>query len=229
MSSLDELHLMPLIPIFPSSIRFLDLVLPIALLAFSLFLHVLFNSPPPPDQPLAAHIYQATTAHARFLPTVAKHVFAYPLVVFGLDVGALEAGKLDMDLVFGWEKAWRLTNLRRGGYLYTSSEEGGGGAGIRAKLDRCLEERGVKRTEVGRVYLVTMPGFLGFQGINPLSVYYCYGSQAGEERQLKVVVMEVHNTFGERHVYVVQCGVDEDEHVAASCVPPRAFIWHRLI
>ncbi|CAG8762921.1 16117_t:CDS:2, partial [Acaulospora colombiana] len=41
----------------------------------------------------------------------------------------------------------------------------------------------------GSAWLLTSPSYLGYEGINPLNV---------------------HNTFGERHVYVLQTGVDED-------------------
>lgn len=106
--------------------------------------------------------------------------------------------------------------MRREGYLNASKKE----EGIREKLDKCLKERGIGMEEVGRVYLVTMPSYLGFMGINPLSVYYCYEKEEDGEkgRTLKVVVLEVHNTFGERHIYVLQCGIEEDDTIAASYV-----------
>lgn len=47
-------------------------------------------------------------------------------------------------------------------------------------------------------YLVTTPAFLGYS-FNPVSYYYLYS--AAEE--LKLVVLEVNNTFGEKHVYVL--------------------------
>ncbi|CEL61105.1 hypothetical protein RSOLAG1IB_09756 [Rhizoctonia solani AG-1 IB] len=55
--------------------------------------------------------------------------------------------------------------------------------------------------------MMTMPSFIGFEGINPLTVYFCY-----EEGKTSVwgMVLEVHNTFGERHAYVLQVGKDED-------------------
>ncbi|CAE6503323.1 unnamed protein product [Rhizoctonia solani] len=54
---------------------------------------------------------------------------------------------------------------------------------------------------------MTMPSFMGFEGINPLTVYFCY-----EEGETAVwgLILEVHNTFGERHAYVLQVGKDED-------------------
>lgn len=209
----SSIHLIPLIPLFPTSISFLDLLLPLVLLSLSLLLHIIYNTAP--ISPLiSSHIYQATTAHARYLPEVAKHIFSYPLVVFGFDLDELERGQLDLDLMFGWEKTWRVCSMRREGYLNVGKKD----QGIRDKLDSCLKERGIGQEEVGRVYLVTMPSYLGFMGINPLSVYYCYAKhEEGEEtRQLKAVVLEVHNTFGERHIYVLQCGIEEDEDIAAS-------------
>lgn len=47
-------------------------------------------------------------------------------------------------------------------------------------------------------YLVTTPAFLGYS-FNPVSYYYLYS--AAEE--LKLVVLEVNNTFGEKHIYVL--------------------------
>lgn len=76
-------------------------------------------------------------------------------------------------------------------------------------------------SRLGRVYLVTMPAFLGKEGINPLSVWFCYDKQddpATKERKLWSVILEVHNTFGERHVYVLEVGKGEDEKVPIGSV-----------
>ncbi|EIW76654.1 hypothetical protein CONPUDRAFT_168477 [Coniophora puteana RWD-64-598 SS2] len=55
-----------------------------------------------------------------------------------------------------------------------------------------------------------MPRIVGFEGINPLTVYYCYDVDA----TFWLTVLEVHNTFGESHVYLLQPGVEEDIHRA---------------
>jgi len=47
-------------------------------------------------------------------------------------------------------------------------------------------------------YLVTTPSFLGYS-FNPVSYYYLYSAA----QELKLVVLEVNNTFGEKHVYVL--------------------------
>jgi DUF1365 family protein len=52
--------------------------------------------------------------------------------------------------------------------------------------------------EGGRVSLLAFPRVLGYV-FNPISVWYCYGP----EDDLRAVMHEVRNTFGDRHVYVV--------------------------
>lgn len=50
----------------------------------------------------------------------------------------------------------------------------------------------------GRVYLLCFPRVLGY-GFSPLSIWYCHH----RDGRLQAVVAEVHNTFGERHHYVL--------------------------
>ncbi|PWN52440.1 hypothetical protein IE53DRAFT_385120 [Violaceomyces palustris] len=81
------------------------------------------------------------------------------------------------------------------------------------------------RNELGQVWTVTMPSIAGFKGINPLTVHYCYRparsvTQTGREDfdeeargEFWLAVLEVHNTFNERHIYVLQAGVDEDDEI----------------
>lgn len=94
------------------------------------------------------------------------------------------------------------------------------------------DEAGISRREswwaqeLGQVWTVTMPSFMGITGINPLTVHYCYRPSkslvpAGSGHQSDgmaddlgdfwLVVLEVHNTFAERHLYVLEAGVGEDE------------------
>src|SRR5216117_803774 len=46
-------------------------------------------------------------------------------------------------------------------------------------------------------YMATMPRFFGYS-FNPLTTYYVY-----DDDLLVSIVLEVHNTFGEKHIYVV--------------------------
>ncbi|KZP33289.1 hypothetical protein FIBSPDRAFT_1036395 [Athelia psychrophila] len=54
--------------------------------------------------------------------------------------------------------------------------------------------------------MLTMPSYLGWEGINPLTVYYCYTADG----KFWIAVLEVHNTFGEAHIYILEAGYNED-------------------
>ena len=169
--------------------------------------HTSADSTPPP-----LHLFKAKTSHARYLPTLSKHVFSYPVLYFGFDLDALESGALDLGRYFGYRpEGWALTGLRPGGYL---GKSGGKDHSIREKLNGLMVREGVSVEEVRKVYSVTMPEYCGVEGINPLTVHYGYKNEEKDGIELKVVVLEVHNTFGETHVYLLRTGVDEDDKVA---------------
>ncbi|GHD54255.1 DUF1365 domain-containing protein [Streptomyces galbus] len=68
---------------------------------------------------------------------------------------------------------------------------------IRAALDGFLDEHGIE-LRGGRVLMLAHARILGHV-FNPLSLYWCYGPDGGLLR----VVAEVHNTYGERHAYLL--------------------------
>ncbi|MFF4139310.1 DUF1365 domain-containing protein [Streptomyces mirabilis] len=68
---------------------------------------------------------------------------------------------------------------------------------IRAALDGFLDEHGIDLGG-GRVLMLAHARVLGHV-FNPLTLYWCYGHAGG----LRCVVAEVHNTYGERHAYLL--------------------------
>lgn len=74
----------------------------------------------------------------------------------------------------------------------------GGGPDIRDGVVDLLRQRGIT-APVGRVRMAAMPRAWG-TGFNPLSVFWC-DSPEGEPL---ATVLEVHNTYGDSHAYVVQ-------------------------
>lgn len=78
---------------------------------------------------------------------------------------------------------------------------------IRANLDAWLATQGVD-LHGGQVYMLANARLLGYV-FNPITVYWCHrpapGSTAGE---LECVVAEVHNTYGERHCYLLRTDPD---------------------
>jgi uncharacterized protein len=61
----------------------------------------------------------------------------------------------------------------------------------------------------GAIRLFCMPRIFGY-GFNPLSVYFCYQ----RDGSLAALLYEVHNTFRERHAYLIP--VDRDAGVAGA-------------
>lgn len=214
MNATSGITIAPLLP----RIHYLDILLPPLLILLSLLLHTIYNEPSP-TEPVHSHVFHAKTAHARFLPVEAKHVFSYPVLFFGLDLDALESDAMDLGRLFGYQGTrkgrWRVTALSPSAYL-DADVPGEELQSIKEKLLGYLEKKGVGRELAKRVYTVTMPAYLGFEGINPLTVHYCYSEEEDSTRKLEVVVLEVHNTFGERHIYLLRSNKEEDTDVAVG-------------
>ena len=69
------------------------------------------------------------------------------------------------------------------------------GSSLKAWADALIDSHAAD-LEIQRVILVAMPRILGY-GFNPVSFWLCLDGSGG----LRAVISEVHNTFGERHVY----------------------------
>lgn len=105
---------------------------------------------------------------------------------------------LDIDRIADTARRHRLFSYNRFNLIsFFDADHAVPPGGLRAWVDRTLAERGV-RLHGGRVRLLCMPRVLGFV-FNPISIFYCEG--AGGE--LRAVIAEVRNTFGERHCYVL--------------------------
>ncbi|KAG8837506.1 hypothetical protein FRC18_009135 [Serendipita sp. 400] len=158
-------------------------------------------------------------SHSRFLPQPSSHSFVYPTLTLLLNVRVAsstlkeKAERQEETLALGpaglffgvGPRPWsRLTNVRPAAYLI---DDGVQSRTLMERLEEFLAKREIPMDGLGDVWLLTSPSYFGFEGINPLSVWFCYSM----EKELKVVLLEVHNTFGERHVYVLQTGVNEDE------------------
>ncbi|EJD05057.1 uncharacterized protein FOMMEDRAFT_154227 [Fomitiporia mediterranea MF3/22] len=203
-----------------------------------------------------AYILENTTSHARHLPVSSSHAFAYPTLALFVSLDSLESHCLNLGSgwIFGYSEAkygwwrWRLTGLKSEGYLhdydYSSTLDSDTGSSkinvnknprrnfIKEKLTSVLFRFGHDASQLDDAWMLTMPSYLGIEGINPLTVFYCY-KKPGEimsdcVTRLWIVVLEVHNTFGERHVYVLQTGSQHEDKATApgfthSWTFPRQF------
>ena len=70
--------------------------------------------------------------------------------------------------------------------------------GIKANIQNFLARGGVDLGDRGRVLMLASARVLGHV-FDPLSVFWCYDSSG----RLACIVAEVHNTYGERHAYLL--------------------------
>ncbi|KAK8050504.1 hypothetical protein PG994_012234 [Apiospora phragmitis] len=141
------------------------------------------------DGPTKPLLIPCRTTHARFFPK--KHAFSNSYLMIGFPVG-WEGVAGGMISTGSQKKGWYQVDAAD--YL----ERGHGHLGLRGKLDAHLTSQGIKPADYPYAYLVTAAKFLGYQ-FNPVSFWYLYSSK----KDLTTIVLEVNNTFGERHMYFV--------------------------
>ncbi len=123
--------------------------------------------------------------HARLKPV--KHVFAYKALFVRLP---MVSGFTDSGRWFARNRAALLS--------FRDKDHGAGGPDALAWLRTLLEQGGVKDID-GEIWLHTFPRMFGF-AFKPVSFWYCERSDGS----LRTVVVEVNNTFGERHCYLLE-------------------------
>ena len=123
-----------------------------------------------------ASSYEVTISHARSAPL--RNVFRYRSYLWLVDLNQLPG------------VPW-LARFRARDHL------GDPRASIRANLDRFLAARGVD-LDGGRVTMLAHARVLGYV-FNPLTVYWCHRPDG----TLACVVAEVHNTYRQRHAYLL--------------------------
>jgi DUF1365 family protein len=134
-----------------------------------------------------SRLYTGWTAHERVRP--AHNAFRYPVYYLALDLGELL--ELDASLT-------RFSYNTSGPISFWDADHGPrDGSALRPWIDALLARAGVDLTD-GHVTLLTFPRVLGAR-FYPVSFWYCY---AADDTPLAVLA-EVHNTFGDRHNYLL--------------------------
>jgi hypothetical protein len=146
-------------------------------------------------------IYEGWVMHRRLTPR--HHRFKYRVFAMLLELDELPA--LDRRL-------WLFKYNRRGLFSFHDKDHGSG-PDLRAWLDGLLAQAGIPTDGARRV--LCYPRILGYV-FNPLSVWFCDDRHGA----LKAIVYEVHNTYEERHAYVLPVGEDS-KLVRHGC--PKAF------
>lgn len=133
--------------------------------------------------------------HKRLRPAV--HVLRYR--VFSLLLALDEIDALDKQLWLFSRNRWNLFSFYDKDFGECADES------LEQYVLRQLEDAGVKQ-KPHRVLLTCYPRICGYT-FNPLSLFYCLD----EKDQPIAILHEVHNTFGERHVYVLPVASDSED------------------
>ena len=130
---------------------------------------------------MEASIYRTSISHVRHTPL--KNAFTYRSYSWFVDVDDLP----------------RLPRLLRPLAVFRAADHlGDPGAGIRSNVERYLRTHGME-PDGGPIHMLASARVFGYV-FNPLSLFWCYDTSG----QLRCVVAEVHNTYGERHCYLLQ-------------------------
>ena len=145
---------------------------------------------------LTAAIYRTSISHVRQTPL--KNAFTYRSYSWFVDVDRLPSLPRILQPLAVFRPADHL---------------GDPAATIRINVERFLRTRGIE-PDGGAIHMLTSARVFGYV-FNPLSLFWCY-RQSGE---LQCVVAEVHNTYGERHCYLL-----ETDAAGRAMVPKEFYV-----
>ena len=161
---------------------------------------------PLPELGTQAWLAHGQVRHRRSRP--AEHAFAYPTCFLMLPMRAWRHG-----LVCGVPR-----NRRWSALSFADSDHGDGQADALAWVEAQLARWGIDDVD-GEIWLQTYPRMWGV-AFKPVSFWYCQRADGS----VRGVLVEVNNTFGQRHVYWLdqpQEGVaieaDKAFHVSPFC------------
>ncbi|MGJ7906316.1 DUF1365 domain-containing protein [Actinopolyspora sp. H202] len=141
------------------------------------------------SDPTTADLYDVTVGHTRH--TEPSDGFRHRLYTWLVDLDDLPRLPLPLRPFARFEARDHLGSPQRS---------------IRANLDDWLSRNGVD-LEGGRVLMLAHARVLGYV-FNPVTFYWCHRPDG----ELRCVVAEVHNTYGERHCYLLR----PDQHGYAT-------------
>ncbi|MGA0572112.1 DUF1365 domain-containing protein [Variovorax sp. VNK109] len=163
----------------------------------------------PADVPIGPQIGIGQVRHTRLRP--ARNAFAYPTYFLLLPMRQLKAGQHGELAV----NRWAPLSFHDRDHGDGRSAQAGGAL---AWLDELLAREGINDAS-GEVWLHCYPRVLGY-AFKPVSFWYCHRTDG----TLRAVVVEVNNTFGERHCYLLdtprwgaELRADKVFHVSPFC------------
>ena len=144
----------------------------------------------------ALRLYKGRTTHVRYTPFERR--FDYRIFMIDIDIDRLEeAAKSSVFFSVG------TPNL----FSFKQKDHGAkDGSALRPWAEAEFSKAGLS-LDGGHIRLVTFPRGL-FYKFAPLSIWFGHGP----DRELRGVIYEVNNTFGETHCYVAKAGSGRNQH-----------------
>jgi uncharacterized protein len=135
-------------------------------------------------------IYEGHVTHTRIYPR--RHAFTYRVFSLLLDLDELDHLGLR-----------HFARNRTALASFHDEDHGDGHTPLRDWAKAKLAEAGIEAD--GAIRLLCYPRLLGYV-FNPLTVWFCHRADG----TLAATIYEVHNTFGERHAYVLAAGSTQE-------------------
>ena len=148
---------------------------------------------------LTSGIYVGRVIHERMRPR--KHRLCYKVFSLLLNLDDLESLTGNFNFLAYNRKA----------LFSVWDKDHGNGEGIRNWVMNELAERGLSHAGA-KITMLCYPRIFGYV-FNPLTVFFCHDT----EERLQAIIYEVHNTFKERHAYVLPIGPADKNIVRQSC------------
>lgn len=124
-------------------------------------------------------IYRTVVRHTRIAPV--RNSFAYPGYYWFVDVDALPRLPWPWRALAGFESRDHFADPH---------------ASLRTNVEKLLRDKGIDAD--GPIWMLAHARVFGFV-FNPISVFWCHRADG----DLAAVIAEVHNTYGQRHNYVL--------------------------
>jgi DUF1365 family protein len=171
-----------------------------------------------PPQPASAPLIGfGPVRHTRLRP--ARNAFAYPTYFLMLPMRALRR-----------DGPGALARNRPAALSFWDRDHGDGRDDALTWLDELLAQEGITGAD-GEVWLHCYPRVLGYT-FKPVSFWYCHRADGS----LRAIVVEVNNTFGERHCYLLdrpafgaELRADKVFHVSPFCAVEGGYRFRFMV
>lgn len=135
---------------------------------------------------MTSAIYTAKVMHKRLFPKVNQFTYGVYYLALPLD----QLGRLD--------DGWRFGVNRRALVSFHERDHGARDGSPLEPWIRGILAKHAAHVAITDITLITMPRIFGYV-FNPVSFWMCFDAS----QQLRAVLAEVHNTFGEAHNYLI--------------------------